>query len=408
MVVVENVTEQKKADYELRKAEERFRALFEQSGGYCMILDPNTPDGIPIIIDANEAASKVHGYTREEFIGRPVADIDDEDGKRQVKQRTAEIMKGKPFYVENTHERKDGTSFSVAVNAKRIDIGDEPPLIFTTEYDITKRIENELKIENKTRELEKHFEKSEKQRVANLVILSDLNRTTSSLKMEIKEREKAEEQIKKDLLEKNTLLQELYHRTKNNMQVISSMLKMEARRSNNKDLQTSFKEITGKINTMALVHQKLYQAKDLSRINLKEYIVDLIQLITRSYSTQARNVSFQYDLEDIFVLIDTVMPLGLVLNELISNVFKHAFPDNAKGILKIVLKLGSENAILLSLKDNGIGIPDDLELRESKSMGLQTMFSLIEHQLLGSVEYEVENGLIWKIKLKDTINRERV
>jgi len=128
-----------KTEKELRESEEKFRALFEQAGGYCMILDPNTSDGIPLIIDANEAAYVMHGYTRKEFIGRPVADIDDEDGKRLVKKRTTEIMTGKPFYVENKHLHKDGTSFYVAVNAKRIDLEGKPPLILTTEYDITER-----------------------------------------------------------------------------------------------------------------------------------------------------------------------------------------------------------------------------------------------------------------------------
>lgn len=124
---------------DLQESEEKFRALFEQSGGYCMVLDPNTPNGIPVIVDANEAACLVHGYERAEFIGRPVSDLDDEAGKTLVRQRTAEIMEGKYFYVENDHLRQDGTTFSVAVNAKRIDIGGKPPFILTTEYDITER-----------------------------------------------------------------------------------------------------------------------------------------------------------------------------------------------------------------------------------------------------------------------------
>ena len=142
-----DISERKRAEKELRQNEEKFRALFEQAGSYCMILVPNTDDGIPKIIDANDAACSEHGYTREEFIGRPVADIDDEEGKRQVKERTALIMTGKPFYVENMHVRKDGSTFAVAVNAQRIDIGDGPPLIFTTEYDISdrKKVEREIR-----------------------------------------------------------------------------------------------------------------------------------------------------------------------------------------------------------------------------------------------------------------------
>lgn len=115
-----------------------------------MILDPNTSDGIPRIIDANMAACAAHGYTQEEFIGRPVADLDDEEGKLLVRNRTAEIMTGKPFYVENTHVRKDGSTFIAEVNAKRIDVRDGKPLILTTEYDITQRKRAEEKLKEKT------------------------------------------------------------------------------------------------------------------------------------------------------------------------------------------------------------------------------------------------------------------
>nr|WP_269752139.1 EAL domain-containing protein [Thiocapsa bogorovii] len=139
--IIEDINERKQSELALRNSEEKFRALFEQAGSCCMILDPNTPNGIPLIVDANTSACLMHGYEREDFIGRPVSDIDDQAGKQLVKKRTAEIMTGKPFSVENIHVRKDGTTFAVSVNAKRIDIGGEPPLIFTTEYDISKREE---------------------------------------------------------------------------------------------------------------------------------------------------------------------------------------------------------------------------------------------------------------------------
>jgi two-component system cell cycle sensor histidine kinase/response regulator CckA len=139
LITFVDITERKKVQEALEQSEQRFRGLFEQAGGYCMILDPNTPDGIPVIVDANRAACLAHGYARDEFIGRPVADIDDEDGKRMCKQRTQEILTGRPFHVENIHVRKDGSTFPTSVNAQRIDIGNEPPLILTIEYDITEQ-----------------------------------------------------------------------------------------------------------------------------------------------------------------------------------------------------------------------------------------------------------------------------
>lgn len=143
---VQDITERKKAEERLKSSVKRFHALFEQAGDYCMILDPNTEDGIPIIVDASQSAYTLHGYSRDEFIGRPVADVDDEDGRKLVKTRTKQIMTGKPFYVENVHVRKDGSSFPVAVHANRIDIEGEGPLIFTTEYDITEKRALEQKL----------------------------------------------------------------------------------------------------------------------------------------------------------------------------------------------------------------------------------------------------------------------
>lgn len=138
-----HVTESKKTK---QITEHYFKIFFEQSDTLCMILDPNTSDGIPIIIDVNDAACKAHGYTKEELIGRPVAEINDEEGKRMVRDRTQQMLSGTPLKIENTHVRKDGTTFSVAVYANRVDIEGEPPLIFTTEHDITERkqMEEEL------------------------------------------------------------------------------------------------------------------------------------------------------------------------------------------------------------------------------------------------------------------------
>lgn len=137
--IVTDITEFKNTEIALRRNEEKFRALFEQAGGFNMILDPNRDDGIPIIVEANEAACLAHGYTRDEFVGLPIFELDSVETKHLVKTRIAEIMLGNPIYFESHHLRKDGSKFVVAVNAKRVDIGDDPPLILATEYDITER-----------------------------------------------------------------------------------------------------------------------------------------------------------------------------------------------------------------------------------------------------------------------------
>jgi len=218
----------------------------------------------------------------------------------------------------------------------------------------------------------------------------------------------SEEQIRKNLREKETLLQEVYHRTKNNMAMVSAMLSMQSRRSDNEFVHTTFKEIRDKIRTMSLVHQKLYQSKDLSSINLKDYIKDLVNLLMASYGIKKEKVALTFDLKDVFVLIDVAIPLGLVLNELISNIFKHAFPHSKNDEISLKLFRDKDNDIHVLLSDNGKGVPQGLDLEKSQSMGLQTVFALIKDQMNGTVSYQTKNGLHWNFSIKDDMYKERI
>ena len=231
------------------------------------------------------------------------------------------------------------------------------------------------------------------------------------------DKKRAEQQIKRSLKEKTILLQELYHRTKNNMQLISSLLKIQSRSIENRSqtesmgidfLLESFSTVINKIKAMSLVHQKLYQSQDLSHINLKEYIKDLVRLLMISYGIRSENITLKLELEDVFVLIDSAIPLGLVLNELISNVFKHAFPYSEKDEIFIRLYKEKDETINIHLRDNGTGIPSDLNLENVNTMGLQTVFDLIKYQLMGEVKYKAENGLKWDLSFKDNLHKERV
>ena len=135
-IIITDITIRVKSEKAEKEVKELFRALFEQTRGYAMILDPSS-SGIPIILDVNKAACEAHGWRREEMIGRPVADLDDEEGKRQCIERTKLIMSGKALSIETTHVRKDGSSFPVAVHANVVRLLDKPPVILTTEYDIS-------------------------------------------------------------------------------------------------------------------------------------------------------------------------------------------------------------------------------------------------------------------------------
>jgi PAS domain S-box-containing protein len=293
-------------------------------------------------------------------------------------------------------------------------------------YQLVHKTESPLKVcpcnlvfDSKKMEVSEHTEGGRHYLLTAWPIFDDNGEVTSfshSIK-DITERKKAEEQIKKDLKIKSALLQELYHRTKNNMQLIASMLKLQSRSIENKSqagissidfLHDSFDAIINRIKAMSLVHQKLYKADDLSRINLKEYIQDLVNLLMMSYHIREETISLKLELEDVFVLIDTAIPLGLVLNELISNSFKHAFPDNAKGELSIRLFKDEDDAINIHLSDNGIGIPKDIELENVNTIGLQTVFNLIKHQLNGKIRYDTDRGLKWHFRFIDNLHKERV
>ena len=221
-------------------------------------------------------------------------------------------------------------------------------------------------------------------------------------------RTQTEEQIRKDLNEKNILLKELYHRTKNNMQVIASMLKMQARQTGNKKLMESYHEIITRIHSMASVHQMLYQSSDLSVINLKDFIADVTHSLRRSYWKEGTNLELVYDLQEVFVTIDAAIPLSLILTELVSNIFKHAFPDGGNGAIEFKLSRDEQQNIVLDMADNGVGIAPDLDLRKSASMGLQTVISLVEYQLKGTIEYRSQGGLKWHIVFSHDISNVRV
>ena len=241
-------------------------------------------------------------------------------------------------------------------------------------------------------------------------IIDKKGKTINYIKIaeDITERKKNEDQIKKDLKIKTALIQEIYHRTKNNMAVISAMISIQSRHTENDYVKSTFREINNKIQAMSLVHQKLYQSKNLSNIDFKEYVEDLAKLLMQSFGAESRKIDSKLELENVNILIDSAIPLGLILNELVSNIFKHAFPNKKDGKIFIRLFKDDDNIINLQLSDNGIGLPHNFDIRKDGSMGLSSVFSLVERQLKGSISAKSENGLKWHIKINDSLHQERV
>jgi two-component sensor histidine kinase len=219
---------------------------------------------------------------------------------------------------------------------------------------------------------------------------------------------RATDELKSTLEDKTALIQELYHRTRNNMQVICSMLSLKTQYLDDESIIQIFKEMKNRIYSMSLVHEKLYQAQHLSRLNLNSYFRELAHLNMENYRSALRRVDIKCDMESMQVLFDTAIPCGLVLNELLSNAFKFAFPENREGTITIGLHKPEPDVIEFSVSDDGVGVPEDFDWRQDGDFGLGIVKIVAEHQLQGTVEFDSQNGVTWKISFKKGFYSERV
>jgi len=208
--------------------------------------------------------------------------------------------------------------------------------------------------------------------------------------------------------EKDVLLQEIYHKTKNSMQVINSMILLKAEQTQNREVKNIARDIQSKIMSMSLVHQKLYQSKDLSNINIQDYISELVQLIKENYNISENKISYKLEIENHYLLIDVVIPLGLILTELLTNAHKYAFPNNRQGIIIITFSQEKTKSFKLSFSDNGVGVPNSFDFRSQATLGLQTIFALGEEQMQGNVKFENDYGVKCTIEFFDNQYNRRI
>lgn len=210
---------------------------------------------------------------------------------------------------------------------------------------------------------------------------------------DITERKQTEHQIQASLKEKEVLLQEIHHRVKNNLQVISSLLNLQSGYIKDQQAIESFKESQNRIKSMALIHENLYQVNNLSQINFAEYVQQLVVNLFRVYGVNSAVISLKVDVEDVLLGVDTAISCGLIINELASNTIKHAFPSGKSGEICILLIRvpNQDNKLILTVRDNGIGFPKNIDVRKPKSLGLQLVNTLAA-QMKGTVELNC-NGI---------------
>ncbi len=345
LVISRDITEHKKAEEALKESEEKYRTLIENLnvGVYRV-----TPGKGGHFLDVNPAFVQMLGYRdKKEIFALKASDIyvNPED---RIRFSEKVSLHGFVRNEELTLKKKDGT-----------------PIIVS---DTSTAVYN-----------------------SNGIILY-----LDGITEDITQRKKAEEQIKASLKEKEVLLREIHHRVKNNMQIISSLLNLQSKCTDDRQLITAFKESQDRIRSMSLIHEKLYQSRDLARIDFDEYTRSLVDNLFHSYRIDTKKITPIIDVEGVSLGVDIAIPCGLIINELVSNCLKHAFPDG-KGKVRITLHPTSENEIELAVIDNGVGIPGDIDFRTTKTLGLSLVSILAEDQLNGKIRIDRVKGTAFYI-----------
>ncbi len=345
--------EKGKAEAALGESELRYRSMFENNYAVMLVVDSEDAS----IVDANPAASDYYGFSHEDIISKNLSEISFPD-KTTLLERLNLSMTGNKNYFISRHKLKKNIERDVEVFLSPISFHGKN-LVHCIIQDITDR---------------------------NLAL----------------------RELEKSLNEKKELIKEIYHRTKNNMQVIISMFTLQSIFIEDERLERVLLDMENRIRAMSLVHEKLYQSKNLSKLNLRDYITDLVFNIMSRYEIPKEKILIDDQMEDVEVLIDTAIPCGLAINELVSNAARHAFPGEMNGILGIKLTMNDTGEIILCISDNGVGVEWNNQPVIRESMGLQIVRHIVEYQLRGTVEIDNAAGMKWTLKFRDNIYEERI
>jgi PAS domain S-box-containing protein len=215
--------------------------------------------------------------------------------------------------------------------------------------------------------------------------------------VDITERKQAEAQLQASLHEKEVLLKEVHHRVKNNLQVIASLLSLQSDQLKDHDAIALFEDIQNRVKSMALIHESLYRTGDLARFNFAGYIESLSSHLFQSYAGEASGIRLHMELDDLAFDVDTAIPCGLILNELLTNALKYAFPDGRSGDIYIMLRADAEH-VRLSVRDTGIGFPAGVDFRNTESLGLQ-LIGMLSEQLGGTLTLMGEDGTTFTVSI---------
>lgn len=255
------------------------------------------------------------------------------------------------------------------------------------------KVNKALKIEVRERSRTENELKKIKSELEQRVMLrtSELTRLNESLQNEVSDRRQYQEKLELSLEEKDVMMKEIHHRVKNNMQVISSLLKMQANYIDDETIVGIFDDSYHRVKSMSLIHEKLYRSDDLARIDFQDYVQSLTSLLMNTFTPPCQ-IEFEFNLRDILLDVNIAIPCGLIINEIITNSLKYAFADRKHGKLIINMTHDLFSGYILKIKDNGIGLPEGFDVNKTRSLGMRLVYLLSEDQLEGKVEIVSDNG----------------
>jgi len=339
-----DITERKLQEQALRESEERFKSILENVVEMFFITD-----GSLNVIYASPRCMEIYGYSSEAMTARPMQwleSIHPEDKGAVARRAAEEVSKGMRAVLEYRIFRKDGLVRWIRSVSNPI-LGADGRLqrVYGTVTDITEF-----------------------------------------------------ESLRSSLNEKEVLLKEIHHRVKNNLQIVISLMRLESRAFSEERVRAALKDLETRIRAMALVHEHLYHSSDLAKIGFKDYLKGLCEELFRTYGADGGKIRLEIDAEAVALDIERAIPCGLIINELLTNAIKYAFPGDRKGVLRVAIRNTSANEVEIVVSDDGIGIPETLDIRNAKTLGLQLVTTLAENQLKGRIELERAGGTRFGIR----------